>query len=119
MAKYFKESEFKKCVPSCSLRDMNPRTLERLDMAREIAGIPFVLTSAYRSPAWEKAKGRTGTGAHTKGMAVDIRCNTDANRYRIITACLKAGFVRFGIAKNYIHVDDDPTKMQNIVWHYY
>ena len=117
-AKFFKEAEFKKCTPSCSMEQMDQRTLNKLDFAREMAGIPFVLNSAYRSPEWDKKKGRSGDGAHTKGRAVDIRCNTNENRMRIVLACLSAGFRRIGVAKTYIHVDDDPSKKQNIIWLY-
>lgn len=118
-AKYFKESEFRKCVPSCSLQDMNQGTMDKLDAAREIAGIPFVLNSAYRSKAWEAKQGRDGTSSHTKGMAVDIRCNTNANRMKIVRALIEAGFVRIGIGKTFVHVDDDAAKSQNVMWHYY
>ena len=118
-AKHFKESEFKACSPSCSLQDMKQHTMDKLDAARELAGIPFVLNSAYRSPAWERKRGRTGTGAHTTGCAVDIRCNTSANRIKIVSALLDVGFRRIGIGKTYVHVDDDPAKTQNVMWHYY
>ena len=118
-AKYFSEAEFRACAPSCSLQDMEQAFMDKLDRAREIAGIPFVLNSAYRSPKWEKAKGRTGTGAHTRGCAVDIRCRTYQNRFKIITALLEVGFCRIGVAKTYIHVDSDTTKAQNVIWDYY
>lgn len=118
-AKYFNESEFKACSPACSLQDMKQHTMEKLDAAREMAGIPFVLNSAYRSKKWELSKGRTGTGAHTSGCAVDIRCNTETNRFKIIYSCLAAGFYRIGVGKTYIHVDDDPNKTPNVIWHYY
>lgn len=118
-AKYFKDAEFRKCTPSCSLQDMQQSTMEMLDLAREIAGIPFVLNSAYRSKAWELSKERKGTSSHTKGLAVDIRCNTDANRYRIINALLAAGFSRIGVGRTYIHADNDLTKSQRVIWHYY
>lgn len=98
---------------------MNQGTINRLDRARAIAGIPFVLNSAYRSPSWERSKGRTGTGAHTTGHAVDIRCNTSTNRMKIIRACLEVGFRRFGIGKTYVHVDDDLRQAQDVIWHYY
>lgn len=117
-AKYFKESEFRVCVPSCSLQNMQQHTIDKLDAAREMAGIPFVLNSAYRSKKWELSKGRTGTGAHTQGCAVDIRCNTDENRMKIISALLAVGFRRIGVAKTYIHADDDPKKKQNLIWLY-
>ena len=55
-SKYFSEGEFNRCSPSCSLQDMKQTTMSKLDTAREIAGIPFVLTSAYRSPAHDRGK---------------------------------------------------------------
>ena len=118
-ARYFRESEFRACSPSCSMQSMQQHTINKLDAARELAGIPFVLNSAYRSPAWDRARGRSGRGAHTTGCAVDIRCNTSANRMKIVRACLAAGFTRIGIGKTYVHVDDDPAQAQNVMWHYY
>ena len=118
-AKHFNEGEFRACTPSCSLQNMKQGTMNRLDKAREIAGIPFVLNSADRSVAWEKSKGRTGTGAHTMGRAVDIRCNTSQNRMKIVRAALQAGFNRIGIGKTYVHLDDDLSLPQQVIWHYY
>lgn len=117
-AKYFKESEFKACKPACSLQDMKQSTMDRLDRARGLAGIPFVLNSAYRSQQWELSKGRTGNGAHTTGRAVDIRCNTSWNRMKIVEACLKAGFRRIGIGDTFVHVDDSPNLTQDVIWIY-
>jgi len=117
-SKYFKESEFQACSPACSLQDMNQATMSKFDTAREIAGIPFVINSAYRSPQWDRSKGRSGTGAHTLGRAIDIRCNTERNRFLIVDALFKAGFTRIGIAKTFIHADDSPSHSQQIIWLY-
>lgn len=118
-AKYFKESEFVCCTPSCSLQDMKQSTMDKLDKARELAGIPFVLNSAYRSKEYEISKGRAGTSSHTLGYAVDIRCNTSENRFKIVTALREVGFNRIGIAKTYIHVDNSPHHKPNVIWDYY
>lgn len=119
MSKYFSPSEFKKCVPSCTIDQMDPEFLEILDRIREGAGIPLVLNCAYRSKAHEKAKGRTGNSAHTRGLAVDIRCNSNSNRMKIVRAALAVGISRIGIGKTYIHIDNDPSLTQDIIWHYY
>ena len=119
MAKYFHPSEFKACVPSCSISDMDAAFLEKLDRIRESAGIPLVLNSAYRSPAWEHKQGRSGNSAHTRGLAVDIRCRTTANRYKIVLAALACGVSRIGVAKTYIHLDVDRSLPQNVIWDYY
>ena len=49
MAKYFSEGEFKRCVPSCSINDMDKEFLDILDKIREDSGIPLILNCAYRS----------------------------------------------------------------------
>lgn len=92
-------------TPSCSLDDMSPEFMHKLDMARSLAGIPFVLNCAYRSPEWEKTHGRTGLSYHCAGRAVDVRCNDSENRFKIIVACLKVG-LKIGIYQNFLHVDN-------------
>lgn len=118
-ARYFKEAEFKKCVPSCSLQDMNQRFMTTLDGVRALAGIPLKLSCAYRSVAWDKAKGRSGNSAHCRGMAADIVCNSNSTRSKIITAALRLGINRIGIGKNFVHLDTDTSLPQNVIWHYY
>lgn len=90
-----------------------------LDEVRERAGIPLVLNSAYRSREYEKSKGRTGTSAHCEGKAVDIRCNTSANRYRIVRAALECGIKRIGIGATFVHLDTSETHAQDVMWDYY
>lgn len=119
MSKYFQESEFKRCTPSCRMEQMDPAFLTLLDRVREAAGIPLVLNSAYRSPAYEKKKGRTGTSSHCEGKAVDVRCNASTNRYKILKAAMECGIRRIGVGKTYIHLDSSETHAQDVIWHYY
>ena len=69
--------------------------------------------------AWEKVNGRSGNSAHTKGKAVDIRCNTSSNRYKIVAAALACGVRRIGIGKTFVHIDNDGTLPQGVIWDYY
>lgn len=117
-ARFFKEGEFNKCVPSCSLQDMKQSTMSKLDTARSIAGVPFILNCAYRSQKWDIEKGRSGLGAHTTGNAVDIRCSSDRDRMLIVNSCIQAGFSRIGIAKTFVHADDSPSLNQDVIWLY-
>lgn len=119
MAQYFSETEFRKCTPSCHLSDMDGEFIALLDRVRAEAGIPLVLNSAYRSGAYEKAHGRAGTSAHCAGRAVDIRCMTSANRYKIVKAALECGVRRIGIAQTYIHIDNADDHAQDVIWDYY
>ena len=117
-ARFFKESEFRNANPACSLQDMHPETMRRLDLARSVAGIPFVINSAFRTVEHEKRQGRTGTSSHTTGRAVDIRCTADRQRFLIITALLMAGFDRIGVHKTFIHADDSPRHSKQVIFFY-
>ena len=103
-SKYFSNDEFKRVA--CTRSQINDDSLRRLDRAREIAGIPFILNSAYRSPETDRASGRSGKGAHTLGKAFDVSCVDSRSRYLIVLGALSAGFTRIGIGKTFIHMDD-------------
>lgn len=118
-AKYFKEAEFKRCTPSCSLQDMDQGFMITLDALRAQAGIPLVITSAYRSVAYEKKKGRSGNSAHTRGVAVDIRCNSSSNRFKITKAAMDLKIRRIGFGNGFIHIDTDTSLSQDVAWDYY
>ena len=119
-ARYFVDKEFNRCSTSCSIEDMDQEFLDTLDKIREEAGIPLVINSAYRSPEYERSKGRSGTGAHTHGVAVDVRCKNGVNRLTIIEAAVKCGIKRMGIADTYIHIDQgERFGLPENVWTYY
>lgn len=117
--RYFSNIEFNHCNPPCELEDMNPNFMKKLDNARHICKTPFRLTSAFRSKIWEQEHGRNGNSSHTKGCAIDLQVKTSAERFNIVNALLMTGFNRIGIGDNFIHVDDDKDKAQNVIWHYY
>lgn len=103
--KYFKPDEFQKCTPKCDISQMNPQFLRVLDAVRADCGFCFILNSAYRSPDWERSKGRSAVGYHTKGRAVDVRCTESWKRARIISECVKRG-LSCGVSSKFIHIDD-------------
>lgn len=117
--RYFSEKEFKNCTPTCTMSDMDPDFLATLDNIREDAGIPLIINCAYRSVEWDKKKGRSGNSAHCKGKAVDIRCNSSATAYKIVVAALKNNIRRIGIGNGYVHIDNDGTLPQEVIWNYY
>jgi uncharacterized protein YcbK (DUF882 family) len=107
MSKYFKEIEYK----------MDEDFLAKLDDAREFAGFPFFINSAYRSPEHPESI-KNPTSSHIKGLAVDIRARDSRTRYLIIDALMHVGFNRIGIADTFIHVDDDRNKASGVIWTY-
>ncbi len=107
MSKYFKEIE----------NNMNKEFLFILDEAREIAGIPFIINSAYRSPEHPLSI-KNPSSSHIKGLAVDIKSTDSKTRFKIVKALVTVGFTRIGITDTFIHVDLDLDKTQNVIWTY-
>ena len=107
MSKYFKNIE----------DNMNVDFLAKLDEAREFAGIPFIINSAYRSPSHPESI-KNPTSSHIKGLAVDISAKDSITRFKVLDALMAVGFTRIGIAGTFIHVDLDYDKSQNVIWTY-
>lgn len=89
---------------------MDSAFLEKLLLAQKVYGKKFKINCAYRSLAYEKEKGRSGRSSHCKGLAVDIGVANHNDRLFIVRALVLTGFRRIGIARTFIHVDDDPDK---------
>lgn len=115
--KYFKAKEFQ-CKCGCDSNEMHQEFVDKLTLAREIAGIPFVITSGYRCAKHNKAVGGVAGSAHTTGWAVDIAAATGEQKFKITQALIIAGFTRIGIAKSFIHVDMDSSKPSPTIWLY-
>tara|TARA_R100001244_G_scaffold3474_1_gene4806 strand:- start:56 stop:379 length:324 start_codon:yes stop_codon:yes gene_type:complete len=107
MSKYFKKIE----------NNMSLEFLAKLDEAREYAGIPFIINSAYRSPSHPESI-KNPTSSHIKGLAVDISVKDSRQRFIILDALMATGFSRIGIGNTFIHVDLDLDKSQNVIWTY-
>ena len=120
----FKKYEFDSPDLPNSGTNMDSTFLDMLDKAREYAGIPFKITSGYRTEAHNSRVGGVPRdhdskgSSHMYGLAVDIACNNSQDRYKIVTALLDAGFNRIGIASSFIHVDNDTDKVSDVIWTY-
>ena len=115
---FFEYGEFNSPDAPDSYEQMNVAFLNKLTKAREIASIGFKITSGYRTPDHNEKVGGVLNSSHTLGHAVDIYAPTSRQKYIIINALLQAGFNRIGVAKNFIHVDDDPSKNEDVIWTY-
>jgi uncharacterized protein YcbK (DUF882 family) len=116
--KHFTITEFDSPDKPGSGLMMDEQFLMRLDDARGIAGIPFRITSGYRTEAHNALVGGVDSSAHTSGHAVDIACRDSVSRWLIVNALMLVGFNRIGIASTFIHVDDCPDKPENVMWVY-
>ena len=110
MTKYFNELS--------DLDKMDKEFLLKLDRAREVAQIPFKINSAWRSVEKNKEVGGKPNSSHLKGLAVDISVKDSRSRFIVLKALIQVGFHRIGIAKTFIHVDDDKNKDPEVAWLY-
>tara|TARA_R110000751_G_scaffold303883_2_gene418900 strand:- start:675 stop:1079 length:405 start_codon:yes stop_codon:yes gene_type:complete len=124
--KYFKLDEFDCPTDKGSGENMCPIFVRKLDKARELAGIPFRINSGYRTPAHNKEVGGVKNSSHMNipCNASDIHIKDSRSRFLILVALKIQGFTRFGIGKNFIHVDSDDKnnggdKSPNVIWQYY
>lgn len=106
MYKYFKESE---------VVGLKPELIKLLDEARGIAGVPFKITSGFRTPEQNNKVGGKPNSAHLTGEAVDLACSDSITRWKIFNALLNVGFNRLEVAKDHLHCDISKTLPQNII----
>jgi len=104
--KYFKLSEFDSPDAPGSGSNMDPEFLEKLDAIREDAGIPFRITSGYRTPEHNMKVGGVKTSAHRLGRAVDIQAVSGHDKFVIVQAAIRQGIMRIGIGKTFVHLDN-------------
>ena len=116
--KYFTLDEFDSPDLPNSGVNMDKGFLAKLETAREYAGIPFRITSGYRTKERNELVGGVPDSAHTKGFAADLSCTSGGERCIIIKALLDAGFSRIGVANKHIITDNDPSKVSDVIWTY-
>ena len=116
--KHFKLSEFDSPDEKGSGAKMDEKFLTKLDAAREIANEPFKINSGYRTPERNKKAGGKPNSSHLSGLACDIKITSSKHRYRVVEALMIVGFNRIGIADTFVHVDDDTSKVQEVIWTY-
>lgn len=116
--KYFKRAEFDSPDLIGSGVLMDSTLLKMLDKARELANIPFIINSGYRTSFHNKKVGGVRDSSHLEGLAVDIKADNSKDRFLIICALLQVGFTRIGIKGSSIHCDIDSQKDAMVVWLY-
>lgn len=104
---YFKDEE---------IVGLDNELVAKLDQARHLAGIPFIITSGFREGDPNGIDHGIKNSAHMNHKAVDLRCRDSATRFKIMFGLISAGFKRIGINNVHIHADCDETKPQEVFW---
>lgn len=85
---------------------INEEALDKLQALREKLGVPLIVHSAYRSPAYNRQVGGAEHSMHLQGAAFDISmANHDPERFE--AAARETGFTGFGFypRQNFMHID--------------
>jgi uncharacterized protein YcbK (DUF882 family) len=102
---------------------LNEEFVAQLDKARHISGIPFIITSGFRTPEKNQSViGSVPDSAHLKGLAVDLAVSNSHDVALIIDAAKQVGITRRGIYLDrhfnptHIHLDVDTEKADEVVF---
>jgi hypothetical protein len=107
MATYFSDEEVAGLVDEL---------VSRLDVARGLAGVPFIITSGLRTPGHNHDVDGVPDGSHETGEGVDVACSSSGVRHKMLPALYIAGFKRIGIYDRHLHVDVAERLPQNKTW---
>ena len=89
-----------------------------LELIREDAGIPMVVTSGPRCVQHNIDIGGANYSEHIDGEGADIACDNSRDRFLIIQAAINNGINRIGVGKNLIHLGISITNDPLVMWVY-
>jgi hypothetical protein len=120
VVKHFKSSEFScKCGKCHGRYGVNFDLVLRLDALRKLFNGVIRINSGYRCDEHPETL-KNPTSSHNHGEAVDIAVKTSASRFRLLQLIFNNHlFTRIGIGEDYLHLDIDEDKPQDLMWDYY
>jgi lysozyme len=91
------------------------RTAKVLDEARKRLGASIRITSAYRSPAYNKRIGGVSNSTHVRFNATDLVTAQPASLYLVLLDLRREGMFKggLGLYRSFVHLD---TRGTNATW---
>lgn len=91
------------------------RTAKTLQLARTRLGKPIRITSAYRSPAYNKRIGGVSNSTHVQFNALDLVTAKPATLYLVLLDLRREGAFKggLGLYSSFVHLD---TRGHNATW---
>lgn len=118
--KYFKMEEKTDLEGKHTFSELDPSMRSLADRMRGECGFAWRITSGYRTKEEnESTVGSVSDSAHVSKLAIDVYCVDSTKRDKIINVAKANGVKRIGIGKNFVHLDIDKSKPQEVMWHYY
>jgi uncharacterized protein YcbK (DUF882 family) len=114
---HFTLDEFE--CPCCTAVDpvTAAQMAELLEEIRPDTG-PIIIVSSFRCQKHNEHVGGKADSFHLLGLAVDFFVTSDSHRYRALRSLLDHGWLRIGVAKDFLHVDRRPDNSP-CIWTYY
>jgi uncharacterized protein YcbK (DUF882 family) len=105
---------------------LDPSLLSKLDELEKRCRFELTVTSGRRSPEHnaDPKVGGVKDSAHLpdendRGHAVDLEALESWKRFQIVYHALALGFIRIGVGRTFVHLDNSTTLPQHVLWHYY
>lgn len=123
--KDFKQYEFDSPDLEGSGKYMQKQFMDMLQSCRNLAGVPFIINSGYRTVNHNNYLKRQGYAAsdksyHLQGRAADIAIARNARaasvRGLIVKAAIEVGFTGIGVGGSFIHLDNGSKTLR--IWTY-
>ena len=108
----------KACPCGCGLDNMSDALIRLIAQIEEWSDVIIVLTSGARCEKYNAQVKGARNSAHLRGLAADIFCASNKDRWNIITAATTVGINRIGIGDTFIHLDIDPSLTPQRTWIY-
>lgn len=117
---YFNDSEFASPDNAQSYRYFDPTLRAKLDTLRHDWGAPIRINSAVRTRAHNRRVGGVDGSSHSAPCycAVDIHISSSEMRWFVINWAIEHKINRIGVGKNFIHLDLDDSKPNQVIWTY-
>jgi uncharacterized protein YcbK (DUF882 family) len=77
---------------------------QRLQQVRDVYG-PMKIVSGFRCQVHNELIGGKTFSQHLVGLAADLECDNDPDRYRLLKLLIDFHFPRIGIGAHIIHAD--------------
>lgn len=109
----FFEDEF--YSPDTKTAKMNAEFIYRLQRLRTVVGVPFTISSGYRTAEYNAIIGGAGDSQHLFGNAVDVDHQgwDGAIKFKFVAAASAMGFC-IGIYPKHFHIDYRTN--QRVLW---
>ena len=116
--KHFTTEELS-CNCGCGLTGLRRGFGDKIEDAREKAGIAFRVRSGRRCHYWNTLQGGKSDSEHLYGEGMDIETNDSFTRWKVITAAIRAGIRRIGVGATFVHLGDGLShKPFPVMWNY-